>query len=78
MPLMLTMPSEEYAIVMLPGGGPARVWPTRARGKESFEAYCATFGTSVIRVYPSLEEAVADLTLPIAWGFRGSRTAHPG
>lgn len=59
------MAAEGYAIVMMPGGGPPRVWPTRTRGKESFEAYCATFGASVIRVYPSLEDAVGDLTLPM-------------
>jgi hypothetical protein len=74
------MASEEYAIVILPGGVLPQVWPTRGRAKESFEAYCATCGAAVIRAYPSLEEAVADIYLPIddrfadrvgVTGFRG-------
>jgi hypothetical protein len=59
------MASEEFAIVILPGGGSPQVWPTRGRSKESFEAYCATCGASVIRSYPSLEEAIGALCLPI-------------
>ena len=61
----LAMDSEEFAIVVMPDGGPPRVWPTRGRSKESFEAYCATSGTTVLRAYPSLEEAIEDLCLPI-------------
>ena len=58
------MASEEYAIVVLPGGV-HRVWPTRGRYGESFEEHCATCGASVIRGYPSLEEAIAALCLPM-------------
>jgi hypothetical protein len=71
------MTSEEYAIVILPGGGLPRVWPTRGRGKESFEAYCATFGATVIRAYPSLEEAIADLYLPIDYALRMEKKLSP-
>jgi hypothetical protein len=59
------MTSDAYAIVVLPGGGSPRIWPTGGRDKESFEAHCATCGATVIRAYPSLEEAVAGLCLPI-------------
>lgn len=62
------MESEEYAVVILPGGGAARVWPTGGRAKESFEAHCATCGVTVIGVYPSVEVALEAISLPIgAW-----------
>jgi hypothetical protein len=61
----LAMALDEYAIVTMPGGGPPKVWPTSGRSKESFEAHCATCGATVIRSYPSLEEAVEAIYLPI-------------
>ncbi len=61
----LAMESEEYAIVVMPGGGPPQVWPIRARSEETFAAYCATCGVTVIRAYPSLEEAIQAIYLPI-------------
>jgi hypothetical protein len=68
------MASEEYAIVIMPGGGPPQVWPTSGRARESFEAYCATCGAAVIRIYPSPEEAIADIYLPIDDRFAGGHT----
>lgn len=65
------MAPEEFAIVTLSGGGLPRVWPTRGRSKESFEEYCATYGVTVIRTYPSLEEAMDALYLPLEVRFAG-------
>jgi hypothetical protein len=61
--------AEEYAIVIMPGGGPPQVWPTSGRSKESFEAHCATCGATVIRGYASLQEALEAIYLPIDDGF---------
>jgi hypothetical protein len=59
------MESDEYALVLLLAGRAPQVWPTAGRNKESFEAHCATSGVAVIRVYPSPQEAVAALCLPL-------------
>ncbi len=59
------MESDEYAIVILLADSAPQVWPTGGRNKESFEAYCATSGVTVIRAYSSPQEALDALCLPI-------------
>jgi hypothetical protein len=59
------MASDEYAMVLMPGSDSPQVWPTRGRSKESFDAYCATCGATVIKGYASIEEAIEAIYLPI-------------
>jgi hypothetical protein len=50
--------SEEYALVMMAGDSHPQILPTRGRGIEELEAFCATFGAAVLEVYPSMQEAI--------------------
>jgi hypothetical protein len=63
------MASEEYAVVIMTGGGPPQIWPTRGRSKESFEAFCATCGAMVFRAYPNMEEAAGAVDVMVEGGF---------
>ncbi len=59
---------EEHAVILMPGHDGPQVWPTRGRSLQEFEAFCATCGATVVRIYPTLEEAkkAASPSPPIA------------